>query len=160
METVLTVIAFVLMFIGLIGAILPNFPDSILIVVGALLLTAADGLTWTDGVLLAGVAVIALAAEGLVYLAQAYGARRAGASWKGVVGAILGGLLGLFVLPPMGILIGPIVGAVAGELIGGKRGGEAFKAGLGALLGTLGGVVLKFAAAVTMVGLVALSLFL
>lgn len=160
METVLTVIAFVLMFIGLIGAILPNFPDSILIVAGALLLTAADGLTWADGVLLAGVVVIALAAEGLVYLAQAYGAKRAGASWKGVVGAILGGLLGLFVLPPLGILIGPIVGAVAGELIGGKRGSEALKAGLGALLGTLGGVVLKFAAAVTMVGLVALSLFL
>ncbi len=160
MEIVLTVIAFVLMFIGLIGAILPNFPDSVLIVAGALALTAADGLTWTDGVLLAGVAVIALAAEGLVYLAQAYGAKRAGASWKGVVGAILGGLLGLFVLPPVGILIGPIVGAVAGELIGGRRGGEAFKAGLGALLGTLGGVVLKFAAAVTMVGLVALSLFL
>ncbi len=77
-----------------------------------------------------------------------------------MVGAILGGVLGLFVLQPVGILIGPIAGAVAGELIGGKRGGEAFKAGLGALLGTLGGVVLKFAAAVTMVGLVLISLFL
>ncbi|GAB4414323.1 MAG: DUF456 domain-containing protein [Anaerolineales bacterium] len=160
MATVLTVIAFVLMVVGLIGAIIPNFPDSVLIVVGALLLTAADGLTWSDGVLLGGVVLIALAAEGLVYLAQAYGAKRAGASWKGVVGAVLGGVLGLFILQPVGILIGPIVGAVAGELIGGKRGGEAFRAGLGALVGTLGGVVLKFAAAVTMVGLVALSLFL
>ncbi len=160
MATVLTVIAFVLLVVGLIGAIIPNFPDSVLIVVGALLLTAADGLTWSDGVLLGAVVLIALAAEGLVYLAQAYGAKRAGASWKGVVGAVLGGVLGLFILQPVGILIGPIVGAVAGELIGGKRGGEAFRAGLGALVGTLGGVVLKFAAAVTMVGLVALSLFL
>lgn len=160
MATVLTVIAFVLLVVGLIGAIIPNFPDSVLIVVGALLLTAADGLTWSDGVLLGAVVLIALAAEGLVYLAQAYGAKRAGASWKGVVGAVLGGVLGLFILQPVGILIGPIVGAVAGELIGGKRGGEAFRAGLGALVGTLGGVVLKFAAAVTMVGLVVLSLFL
>ncbi|MDH7490401.1 MAG: DUF456 domain-containing protein [Anaerolineae bacterium] len=160
MAAALMVVGFVLMFVGLIGAIIPNFPDSVLIVVGALLLTAADGLTWSDGVLVGAVVLIALAAEGLVYLAQAYGAKRAGASWKGVVGAILGGVLGLFFLQPVGILIGPIVGAVAGELIGGKQGGEAFKAGLGALVGTLGGVVLKFAAAVTMVGLVVLSLFL
>ncbi len=160
MATALIVLAFALMLGGLIGAIIPNFPDSVLIVVGALLVAAADGLTWSDGVLVGAVVFIALAAEGLVYLAQAYGARRAGASWRGVVGAILGGVLGLFVLQPVGILIGPIAGAVAGELIGGKRGGEAFKAGLGALLGTLGGVVLKFAAAVTMVGLVLISLFL
>lgn len=153
MATALTVLAFVLMLVGLIGAIIPNFPDSVLIVAGALLLAAADGLTWADGVLLGAVALIALATEGLVYLAQAYGAKRAGASWKGVVGAILGGVLGLFILQPVGILIGPLAGAVAGELIGGKKGREAFRAGLGALLGTLGGVVLKFAAAVTMVGL-------
>ncbi len=153
MATALTVLAFVLMLVGLIGAIIPNFPDSVLIVAGALLLAAADGLTWADGVVLGAVALIALATEGLVYLAQAYGAKRAGASWKGVVGAIVGGVLGLFILQPVGILIGPLAGAVAGELIGGKKGREAFRAGLGALLGTLGGVVLKFAAAVTMVGL-------
>jgi len=160
MTTVLTAIAFVLMVAGLIGAVIPHFPDSVLIVAGALLVAAADGLTWSDGVLLGAVVLIALATEGLVYLAQAYGAKRAGASWKGVIGAILGGLVGLFVLQPVGILVGPILGAVVGELIGGKRGSEAFKAGLGALLGTLGGVVLKFAAAITMVGLVVLSLFL
>lgn len=160
MTTVLTILAFALMLAGLIGAIIPNFPDSVLIVAGALLVAAADGLTWADGALLGAVVLIALAAEGLVYLAQAYGAKRAGASWKGVVGAILGGVLGLFVLQPVGILVGPIVGAVVGELVGGKRGAEAFKAGLGALLGTLGGVALKFAAAVTMVGLVVISLFL
>ncbi|MBC7259999.1 MAG: DUF456 domain-containing protein [Chloroflexi bacterium] len=160
MATALTVLACVLMFVGLIGAIIPNFPDSVLIVAGAVLLAAADGLTWADGILLGAVVVIALVAEGLVYLAQAYGARRAGASWKGVVGALVGGLVGLFVFPPAGILIGPVVGAVAGELIGGKKGGEAFKAGLGALLGTVGGVALKFAAAITMIGLVAISVFL
>lgn len=158
MTTALTVAAFVLMLVGLIGAIIPNFPDSVLIVAGALLLAAADGLTWADGVLLGAVTLIALATEGLVYLAQAYGARRAGASWKGVVGAILGGLLGLSLFPPVGILLGPIAGAVAGELLGGKKGREAFRAGVGALLGTLGGVALKFAAAVTMVGLVVISL--
>lgn len=160
MATVLIVLAFALMLAGLVGALIPNFPDSVLIVAGALLVAAADGLTRADGVLLGAVALIALATEGLAYLAQAYGVRRVGASWKGVIGAILGGVVGLFVLQPVGILVGPIVGAVVGELVGGKRGSEAFKAGLGALLGTLGGIVLKFAAAVTMVGLVVISLFL
>ena len=160
MTTIIAVLAFILMLAGVVGALIPNFPDSLLILAGAAILVLADGVTLADGILLGALALIALAAEGVGYVAQAYGAKRAGASWKGVVGALLGGLAGLFVLPPFGILVGPIVGAILGELLGGKKGKEALKAGLGALAGVLGGVAFKFAAALTMVGLVVVSRFL
>ena len=160
MITAATVVAFALMLVGIVGALIPNFPDSVLIVLGAVILVVADGLTWGDGLLLGAIVLIAVVTEALVYLTQAYGAKKAGASWKGVVGALIGGIVGLFVLQPVGILIGPIVGATLGELLGGKKGKEALKAGLGALVGGLGGIVLKFASAVTMVGLVAIAQYL
>ena len=160
MTTVFVVLALILMLAGVIGALIPNFPDSVLILAGAAILVIADGFTLADGILLGALVLIAVAAEGVGYVAQAYGAKKAGASWKGVVGALIGGLVGLFVFPPVGILIGPVVGAILGELLGGKKGKEAMRAGFGALAGVVGGVVFKFAAALTMVGLVVVSYFL
>ena len=45
--------------------------------------------------------------------------------------------------PPFGFLLGALVGAVAAELITGRVLSEALRSGVGALLGTLGGVVAK-----------------
>ena len=74
-----------------------------------------------------------------------------------MAGALLGGLTGLLLLGPWGLLIGPVVGAMLGELWAGREGQEAVRAGCGSLLGVLGGVVFKFAAGVTMVGLAVVS---
>jgi len=158
MTTLAMVFAFLLMLVGLAGALLPVIPDTPLILAGALTLTVTDGFGPADLKLLAVLVFIAIMAEGLGYLTGALGARKGGASWKGMLGAVLGGLAGLFVFQPFGIFIGPLVGAVLGEMWAGKQGQEAIKAGLGALIGVLGGVVPKFAAGVTMVGLVIFSL--
>ncbi|HIQ02387.1 MAG TPA: DUF456 family protein [Anaerolineales bacterium] len=157
MKVVATVFAFLLMLAGLVGALLPVVPDTPLVLAGAVLLALADGFTPADLKLLAVLLLIALVAEGLGYLAGALGARVGGASWKGVTGALLGGLMGLLLLGLWGLLVGPMVGAMLGELWAGKEGQEAAKAGLGSLLGVLGGVGIKFAAGVTMVGLVVVS---
>jgi uncharacterized protein YqgC (DUF456 family) len=52
----------------------------------------------------------------LEYAAGAVGTRKFGGSGWAVVGALVGGVIGLFFGPP-GLLIGPVVGAVAGELL-------------------------------------------
>ena len=70
----------------------------------------------------------------------------------------MGGLVGLFVFQPFGIFLGPLVGAVVGEMWAGKHSDAAVKAGFGALVGVLGGVVLKMAAVATMIGLVVFSI--
>ena len=51
---------------------------------------------------------------------------------------------------PIGILLGPFLGAFLGELIAQKPVGAALKGGLGAFLGFLSGVFLKLLACVAM----------
>jgi len=154
-----TLLAFLLMFAGLVGTLLPVLPDTPLVLGGAVILLLADGLVSTDWKLLALLALIAIVAEGLGYAAGVLGAKMGGASWKGLAGAVMGGLVGLFVLQPFGIFLGPLLGAVLGEMWAGKHSDAAVKAGFGALVGVLGGVVLKMTAVATMIGLVIFSVF-
>ena len=45
---------------------------------------------------------------------------------------------------PLGLILGPFLGAVAGELVAGKEASAALRGGFGALLGFIAGVLLKF----------------
>jgi hypothetical protein len=69
------------------------------------------------------------------------------------VGALVGAVVGLFFGPP-GLLIGPVVGAVAGELLKSGEVEHSLKAGFGALVGMAVALLARFALAFTMVGLV------
>jgi uncharacterized protein YqgC (DUF456 family) len=70
------------------------------------------------------------------YLAPILGARFFGASKKGIWGAVIGAVLGIVFFPPLGVFLGAFIGAVAGEAYGGKEGAEAFKSGVGVLIGS------------------------
>jgi uncharacterized protein YqgC (DUF456 family) len=76
------------------------------------------------------------------YLTSIYGAKRFGATKKGMVGAIVGGIIGLFFNLP-GILLGPFVGASIFELAGGREFKPSMRAGVGATLGLFAGVIGK-----------------
>ena len=79
----------------------------------------------------------------LDYISPVLGTKYAGGSKGGNRGCMIGTVAGLFVFPPWGILIGPFVGAVIGELISGKQSVDAVQAGFGAFLGFLFSVVAK-----------------
>jgi len=136
------VIALMLMSAGLAGSILPGIPSTPLVLLVAVLhkLYFGDfGVGWMAMSLLVGFAVLSLVMD---YLASIYGAKSLGATWRGMWGAAAGGLVGiLFNLP--GILLGPFVGAALFELVGGRPWKEAGRAGLGATIGLLAGVVGK-----------------
>src|SRR6185369_9583960 len=83
-------------------------------------------------------------------LAGALGAKKFGSTWRGALGAIIGGLVGLF-LGPIGILVGPFLGAMLFEIVGGKKYKEAANAGLGAMIGLILGIVGKFSIGVLMI---------
>ena len=53
-----------------------------------------------------------------------------------------GTLLGLFFMP-WGVIVGPFIGAVVGEMLGGQDLSHAIRAGIGTLLGFLVGTLLK-----------------
>jgi uncharacterized protein YqgC (DUF456 family) len=52
-------------------------------------------------------------------------------------------IIGLFIFPPFGLIVGGFIGAVAGELLAGKEGDDAIRAGIGVFLGNLFNIGLK-----------------
>ena len=156
---VLIVIAYLLMFVGLVGTVIPFLPGTPLILIGAIVYAIATDFAVIDGWLIALLALICLGAELLEYVAGAIGARKYGASKSGVYGAIIGALAGIFIFFPIGILIGAMAGAVAGELLSGTSGPKAIRAGFGAIIGAVGGIVLKFIAGVAMIVIVLIQIW-
>ena len=150
----LDLFGYLLMLVGLAGTLLPLIPGTPLILIGATIHTAVGGFSSDDVRMIVILALLVASAQVGEYVAGAWAARRGGASWQGVVGAVLGGLVGLFTLPVVGVLIGPLVGAILGELLGGRKCREATRAGLGALIGVLGGILLQFVVGLAMIGMV------
>ncbi|HLP75822.1 MAG TPA: DUF456 domain-containing protein [Candidatus Paceibacterota bacterium] len=145
-------LALLIMLIGFVGNILPGLPGTPLILVAALghrLYFGQHSVSWWILVLLG---VLTLISVVLDYLATYYGAKRFGATWRGGVGAAIGGIVGLFFGIP-GILLGPFLGATVLELIGGHEFEKAAKAGAGATLGLFVSAVGKCALAVMMMGI-------
>ena len=77
---------------------------------------------------------------------------RSGASRWAIVGAFAGTLVGLFFGLP-GLLLGPFVGAVAGEYLSRGSLHEATLAGFGTWMGIVAGAAVKLALVCTMVGI-------
>ena len=142
-----------LLLAGLAGSILPFLPGTPLIFLGALVHALATDFSPISAVrllVLAGLTVLAYLME---YAAGALGAKKFGGSVWAVVGALVGAVVGLFFGPP-GLVIGPVLGAVAGELLKSGELRHSLKAGIGALAGLALGLLARLALAVTMVGLV------
>jgi uncharacterized protein YqgC (DUF456 family) len=124
----------VLVIFGIIGSVFPGIPGPVLSYAGIVLLFLVKGSeiasVWhliTFGILL----IFLLLAD---YLAPILGARLAGSGKSGVYGAIIGALIGIFFIPPLGIFIGALLGAFIGEYYSKKRLVESLKAGLGVIL--------------------------
>ena len=147
-------LALLLMCGGVAGSILPGLPGTPLVLLAAIahkLYFGATGVAWWVMGLLAGLTALSLAVD---YAASIYGAKRLGATWRGAVGAVVGGLIGIFFSLP-GLLLGPFVGALMFEMAGGRGFKDASRAGLGATLGLLAGTLGKLACCVAMMGLFA-----
>ena len=84
------------------------------------------------------------------------GAKKFGATWRGMTGAVIGGIVGLFFNLP-GIILGPFIGATLFEMLGDKEFKKAAHAGLGATVGLLLGIVGKFSICVVMMILFAIN---
>ena len=157
-------IAAALIVIGLVGTVLPALPGLPLVFGGMLLAAWAGGFQQVGVPMLVLLGVLTLVSLMVDFWATALGAKRVGASRKAIIGAMLGTFAGLF-FGPIGLLLGPFVGALAGELLhrrslGKTDLGDAAKIGVGTWLGILFGVVLKLGLAFAMLGLFALAWWL
>jgi uncharacterized protein YqgC (DUF456 family) len=153
------VIAGIIIAAGFVGSILPNLPG-IPVMFGGVLLAAWLGHfekipVWV--IVLLGV----LAAFSIVFdfLAGTWGAKKYGASGAALWGALIGTVVGLFFGIP-GLLLGPFVGAVVGQLASGSRIDHAARVGVGTWIGLLIATAIKLAVAFMMLGMFALALLM
>lgn len=149
--TTYLILAAILVVIGLAGTILPVIPGTLLVFAGLFLAAWAEGFAEVGWIPLTIIGVLAALAFVADLVSSLLGAKRVGASPHALWGAALGGLIGIFFSIP-GMIIGPFVGAVGGELV--ARGGfkHASKVGIGTWLGLLLGAVLKVVIAFLMIG--------
>jgi uncharacterized protein YqgC (DUF456 family) len=157
MNILLWTIGIVLVIVGLVGTVLPALPGAMLIVAGLVVAAWADGFTKVGVVTLVIIGVIGAASYLVDFAAAALGAKKFGASPRAMVGAGLGTLLGLFLGIP-GLIIGPFLGAVIGELTVHRDMAKVGKAGFAAWIGFLVGMAVKVGIAFLMIGIFLLAL--
>ena len=147
------------MLAGLIGSLLPVLPGVPLVLVAAIGHRLYFGAASVSNLML-GI-LVALTVVSLVFdfLAGMLGAKKFGATWRGMTGAVIGGIVGLFFNLP-GIILGPFIGATLFEMLGDKEFKKAAHAGLGATVGLLLGIVGKFSICVVMMILFAINVIL
>src|ERR1043165_5704890 len=106
-------LAVLLVVVGLFGTVLPAIPGVVLIFAGLLLAAWADGFAHVGTVGLVIIGALAILSFVVDFLASLLGAKRLGASPQALVGATVGGIVGLFFGIP-GLVLGPFLGASLG----------------------------------------------
>lgn len=164
--TVLYWIIIAVMLVGVVGAVVPGIPGPSLILGAILVWIFIQGfnVTWVP---LITIFVILLLSAGVELLATYWGAKRAGASRWGQIGAIIGLIVGFLGLLPawliggplIGILVGPLLGAIVAEFLYrrdlplGERTQQSVKSGLGVVVGSLIGNLIEGLLALVAVGI-------
>ncbi|WP_071188245.1 DUF456 family protein [Trichormus sp. NMC-1] len=147
------------MVVGIIGAVVPAIPGSSLILIAIIIWGIVSSSFAAIKIPLIVTIIVLLLSMGVDFLAGYLGAKQAGASKWGQIGAVVGLLLGFFGLLPalpfggplLGILLGPLLGAIIGEYIYCRDLGLAVKAGIGITVGTLVGNLIQGILAVSAV---------
>jgi uncharacterized protein YqgC (DUF456 family) len=152
MDSLFYVIGAMLIVAGLVGAIVPALPGIPLIFGGIWLIAGVDGYRHVGLWWLLGIGFVGAGGLAVDLLAGALGAKRAGASRRAIWGALVGTVIGLFFGLP-GLLLGPFLGGVLGELAAGNSVLRSTHVGMSAWMGLIFGTIIKLVSSVTMVAL-------
>lgn len=146
-------IATLLLLPGLLGVFLPLLPGLPYMLVIAILYGVVSQFTTLAGSELAILAAIVTASLIVDYLSGVLGAKWGGASSQTMIFGVIGLLIGTFLLPPFGGMIGLFAGVLLGELRRRRSNQEALRAATGSLIGTLAGMAINIVLALLFVGL-------
>jgi uncharacterized protein YqgC (DUF456 family) len=143
---------------GIAGAVLPALPGVPMVFAGLLVAAWADDFTRVGVLTLVLLGILTIASFAIDFAATALGARRVGATRLAVAGAAIGTFAGIFLGIP-GLILGPFVGAVAGEMLSHGQVQQATRAGIATWIGLLFGTLAKLALVFTMLGVFAFAYF-
>ena len=145
-------VAGILIFIGIVGTVAPFLPGPPLVLGGLLVYGAASDFAnfsgWVMGIFVGLTAFTFI----IDFLGPATGARSSTGSRYGALGAIVGTLLGVMTLGPIGIVLGPVIGAFLAELYVSQNMQQAAAVARGAFLAFLIGTAIKLGVVFAMAG--------
>jgi len=151
-------LAWFVMMVGLVGCLVPAIPGPSMVLVAAVLHRLYFQDTGAGNWVLIFMSLVTVFSLVLDYIATMVGARKLGATWRGIIGSCIGAIAGAFFgFIFIGIFVGTFLGAVLFELTGGRKLEDATRAGLGALIGLLGGALGKIACSVAMIAVFSVS---
>ena len=147
-DYIFLILGICLMILGLIGCLVPVLPGPPFSFLGLISLQVTRFGDFSKATLIT-LAAIAVVVTILDYVVPIWGTKKFGGSKYGIRGATVGLIIGIF-LGPIGIILGPLIGAFVGEMIFKDDISYAIKAGFGSLIGFLTGIGLKLAASLIM----------
>lgn len=153
MNTLLIILAVVCALGGIIGAVIPGLPGPPIAWLAVLLLSFTPCNNDLTATFLIVTAVLAVIITILDYIVPAWGTKRFGGTKAGTRGSTIGLLVSVFVLPILGLtlgpfgltslLLGPFVGAYIGETMHNTSGQQALRSAFGSFIGFLTGTFIK-----------------
>lgn len=153
------VLAIALILIGIAGTVLPALPGPIVVFGGMLLAAWIDQFERIGWVALTVLGVLTALTYVADILGSLLGAKRVGASREALIGAAVGGLLGVFT-GLIGLVVLPFIGAVVGEIIARRHVNTAARVGIGTWIGLVVGTLAKIALVFAMLGLFVAAYFI
>lgn len=163
MNTLLIILAFLCLAVGIAGAVVPGLPGPPISWVG-LLLASLTPFIATNTYLLVITAIIAAIITVLDYVVPSLATKLHGGSKYGVWGCNIGLIVSIIGLPfgpqgLLGVIFWPFVGALVGEYIHQRQWEPSLRAAWGAFIGFLTGTILKLVYCITLLVIVIVGLF-
>ncbi len=154
MDWLFITLGILLILVGILGAVLPGLPGPPLSYAALLLLQFTKDPPFSTGFLVI-MGIVMVIVTLLDYVVPIYGTKKFGGSKQGVRGSTIGLIVGIFILPLLGIVIGPFglvgiilgpfLGAYIGEKMTGKDSDTALRSAFGSFIGFLAGTFMKLA---------------
>ena len=146
------VVTICLLVLGFVGTLVPFLPGHLILFFAAgahwLMLRQDSGVEWWTFVVLG---VLLILSQVFEFLSGAAGTRWFGGTRWGAAGALIGGMVGIFFIP-FGLILGPLIGSMFCEFVFAKKEVcPATVSGVGSVLGTVAGMVVKIIVGVLMI---------
>lgn len=152
-ETAFIVLLALVMLVGLLGTVVPIFPGVVIIWLATLVYGLVIGFGTLGGWLFAGLTVLMIIGTLIDNIMMATGAKRGGASWWAIAAGILAGLVGTWLLPPIGGLVAAPLTLLLIEFLNKRDWQAAYQSTRGLLLGCGWSFIIRFGIGLIMIGL-------
>ena len=153
LETTIFVLTILTMLVGLIGLIIPIFPGNVVMWLAALVYGLVFGFGKLGGIMFTIITLLMLVAVAADNILMGAKAREKGADWGSIILALIAGVVGTMLFPPIGGLIAAPVVLFLAELQRRRNADEAKAVVLALLTGWGLAFVVRFGLGVVMLGL-------